>query len=87
MEIHTETPIERHEWRWRDHRGREWTLDTIKDDHLVAVELFLMGRAPDFTLNPAFGPGNTAWEVCYSMVRDEIDSRGLTMLAAEGGQR
>ena len=74
-------------WRWRDHRGRVWTIDTVKDDHLIAIELFLIGRAPDFTLNPAYGPGNQGWEDTYSTVRDEIDKRGLTLLNAEGGQR
>ena len=79
--------IGRHLWRWRDHKGNIWAIDTLKDDHLVAIELFLMGRAPDFKKNRAYGPGNLGWEDTYSTVRDEIDKRGLSLIESEGGIR
>ncbi len=79
--------IGRQLWRWRDNTGKVWTLDTLKDDHLLAIELFLTGRAPDFKLQPDYGPGNKGWEATYDLIRDEIESRGLTLLDGEGGIR
>ena len=75
------------DWRWRDHRGRVWTIHTLKDDHLVAIELFLTGRAPDFKLHPDYQPGNPNWDKSYAIVRDEVERRGLSLIYSEGGIR
>ena len=65
--------------------GKTWTADTITDAHLLHVELFLLGRAPDHLKNWNYGPGHPGWERTYSIVRTEIEKRGLEMLPATGG--
>ena len=66
-------------WRWRDHFGRVWTIKTIKDDHLLNVETFLLGRAKNYKLSQKFGPDSARWKRSYDTVRDEIEHRGLTI--------
>ena len=65
------------QWRWRDNRGRVWTIDTLGDEHLVNIEHFLLGRDEQFPLG--FEPGNPNWERSYDLIRNEINKRGLEL--------
>ena len=61
---------------WKTADGRYYPLDQIEDDHLLNIELHLLGRS-ELETPSTYGPGNSLWEETYDRVREEISRRGL----------
>lgn len=70
---------------WRTVNGEHYTLDRIDDDHLLNIELHLMGRS-SYKLPAGYMPGHPRWEQTYQAIHDEIERRGLALKEETGAR-
>lgn len=81
--IELDKALTRGEFVWRTYEHKYYTLERIADEHLLNIELHLMGRS-SIPLNAEMNPDNPRWQRVYGIIREEIQHRGLTLKESTG---
>lgn len=77
--------LDRQDFVWRTFSGDFYTLEQIVDDHLLNIELHLLGRS-SYRLPEGYGPDNPRWQRTYDTIRAEVERRGLELKESSGAK-